>query len=152
MCDVWANSSGMQTDAFFSSDASTAGEPRNFDAQSDAEVDSDDARSQPRAEEEEGSNCDEGTGHDRRQGWRADRPSKRRKAVTLAEGMMAVHDSMKDIAEAFKTSRAASAETTRPDASLEILQWLKELTESVRAQTDLLLQLVQQRSAANEAD
>ncbi|KAF4142139.1 hypothetical protein GN958_ATG08670 [Phytophthora infestans] len=122
MCDVLINMMGMQSEAFFSSDAGLATNRRHhcsYDNGNDAEVfenagnDSCDSDGQEEDEESEQHDRREASSSDRRQGWRVARPQKRHKTLTLAE-----------------------------DSNQAILQSLHDLSQSVQTQTNMLVQLV----------
>ncbi|KAF4148541.1 hypothetical protein GN958_ATG02265 [Phytophthora infestans] len=106
MCDMWRKMTAMQSEAFFSSDARLATDRRHhcsYDNGNDAEVsenadnDSCDSDGQEKGEESEQHDRREASSSDRRQGWRAARPQKCHKMLTLAEGMLAVDDGMKKL-------------------------------------------------------
>lgn len=137
----------MQSEALFSSDAGLETDRRHhcsYDHVNDAEVsenagnDSCDSDGHEEGEKSEQHDRREASSSDRRQRWRAARPQKRHKTLTLEEGMLAVHDGMKEIAETFTASRSTAA-TPVADSNQPILQSLHDLIQSVQAQTNMLV-------------
>ncbi|KAG3121263.1 hypothetical protein PI125_g402 [Phytophthora idaei] len=123
----------MQSEIFYLSDSNRAGDVNGLGEQSnvahsngpeekrslrDYRVEDQDYESKGDGDKE----TDLQRGH--RQGWRRDLQSKRRKSVTLAEGMMSVHESRERIAGAVKISRQESRETSLGITSSEFLMAL----------------------------
>ncbi|KAE9071214.1 hypothetical protein PF010_g25960 [Phytophthora fragariae] len=80
-----------------------------------------------------------------RQGWRSHSGVKRKGQTSVADGILAVSDSLADIAAAFKSTRTQENHedsSLRPDERSQVMQSLQDLTQSVRAQTEMLTQLV----------
>ncbi|ETK76819.1 hypothetical protein L915_16847 [Phytophthora nicotianae] len=154
MCEVWGNMTGMQSEAFYSSDTRLQQQPApDNTAENAADNTGNTEGGNSSSGQDEAGIGRQRTGSDtsssdRRQGWRANRPSKRHKTVTLAEGMLAEHDGMLEIAEAFTASKAPAPPATT-NTNNAILQSLHTLTESVQAQTNILTQLVHLVTAAN---
>ncbi|KAG1708080.1 hypothetical protein DVH05_024765 [Phytophthora capsici] len=154
MCEVWGNMTGMQSEAFYSSDTRLRQQPApDNTAENAADNTGDTEGGNSSSGQDEAGIGRQRTGSatsssDRRQGWRANHPSKRHKTLTLAEGMLAVHDGMLEIAEAFTASKEPATPATT-NTNNEILQSLHTLTESVQAQTNILTQLVHLVTAAN---
>lgn len=145
---------GMQSEAFYSSDTRLRQQPvPDNTAENDADNTGDTEEGSSSSGQDEAGIGRQRAGSatsssDRGQGWQAIRPSKRHKTVTLAEGMLAVHDGMLEIAEAFTASKAHAPPATT-NTNNEILRALHTLTESVQAQTNILTQLVHMVTAAN---
>ncbi|KAI9983978.1 hypothetical protein PInf_005263 [Phytophthora infestans] len=120
MCDVWRDHDGMDSDPFFSSDASS-------------HYLSSDRSQQQHKGSDTSAECDDGakTRDEQRgsRGWKS-RGKRSRGSDDAAEGMMSIGAGLNNIAEAFKAARVQSTDSQ----SNSVLSSLKELTKTVRAQ------------------
>ncbi|KAF4147504.1 hypothetical protein GN958_ATG03274 [Phytophthora infestans] len=116
MCDVWTDHYGMDADPFFSSDAPEISVGRYLIETDDAVIDESPSSG----------------------GWRQHAGKRTRDKTETAEGMKAIGEGLHSIAEAFKVSRTQGGD----NHSRELLSSIRELSETVQAQTQALKSLM----------
>lgn len=133
MCDVWSCHDGMGADAFFSSDAASI---ENVEEDGTAAEEPEEIAVAP------DSNVPDADGvqvASQTSGWRQQTGKRNREKAAAADGMKAIGAGLNNIAEAFKIARTQNDE----GPNREILSSLREMTETLKAQTQAVNTLLQ---------